>query len=913
MIISKLCVVALVASTALAGCSNPNSVTTQTGASDSTQTEFARAQSETTTDALGTAVEFQPERARVPGNSAPPRAPTRSLVKKLWSEATSWPAGNVPGITDAVVIPSGTTITLDRSVAVKNLTVLGTLEFADQNLNLDADWIVVQGPGATLEIGTETNRFTKKAVITLTAKDTAESVMGMGTRGILAMDGATIRMFGQGPTTPWVKLNGHLATNSSDLSVETAVNWAAGDEIIVTSTDFFPNFAWGQPRPLQTTRSSIAQVVDPRRFTLTTPVGKARWGTLQTFDNGSLTIDERAEVANLTRPIVIQGADDTLWRTQGFGAHVMAMRGSVLKLDSVQMRRVGQAGKVGRYPLHWHLTGYDATGAALPDTAGNFVKNASISQSSNRCVTIHGSNAISIQNNVCYDILGHAIFFEDAVERRNIVEGNLIAGVRNPTVANALLASENPNVNAASSGVWITHPDNIVRNNSVSDLEGHGYWFAFPEKPSGASKLVKTTPNRAYLGAVENNSAHSLRLVGHFLDEPAFNDAGNVGPVSYIPTSPDGDLDSPWGRIKPFEIKGTTVWKQRSLDIGGGNTMWNRAYGLRVTGSKLSSFTGKALAGAVGDCQITGNNLVGSTANIDKSGDILIAAVGAATYHGECSIVGNTFVNLPLVIGSPSGAHSTDDYYLKPVDKTLQANYGNRLINAHPGYRTVPKNLTGPGWALSGALWDPQGLWGNPGSYWVLDIPFLTFGNNCTALEPGNGRTCLMPYYGIANFVADSNYGAHSANTEYLQHMRVRCTRLEPGAGGAFFEVLAIPATFPLPNMRHCALTKGSEVLLEFPDLSQGHASVEFSVTNLTLPDDTSLLAVKFGGSAKPRVTFGQGALSEFASLAALKGQVSAGFWHDPISGLVWIKLTSGQSTVTPSLYNERILKIAVR
>ena len=45
----------------------------------------------------------------------------------------------------------------------------------------------------------------------------------------------------------------------------------------------------------------------------------------------------------------VQGADDALWSGQGFGAQVMVMQAeSVLTLDGVELRRMGQAGRIGR-------------------------------------------------------------------------------------------------------------------------------------------------------------------------------------------------------------------------------------------------------------------------------------------------------------------------------------------------------------------------------------------------------------------------------------------------------------------------------------------------------------------------------------------------------------------------------------
>lgn len=77
---------------------------------------------------------------------------------------------------------------------------------------------------------------------------------------------------------------------------------------------------------------------------------------------------------------------------------------------------MGQRGRSGRYPMHWHM---------VNDVAGQYIRNSSIWRSYNRCVTIHGSHNASVQDNVCYDHAGHGFFLEDGIETGNTISGNL--------------------------------------------------------------------------------------------------------------------------------------------------------------------------------------------------------------------------------------------------------------------------------------------------------------------------------------------------------------------------------------------------------------------------------------------------------------------------------------------------------
>ena len=63
----------------------------------------------------------------------------------------------------------------------------------------------------------------------------------------------------------------------------------------------------------------------------------------------------------------------------------------------VEVRHAGQAFRLGRYPIHFHMDG---------DVTGSYVKGCAIHHSFNRAVTIHGIHNLVVENNVIYDILG---------------------------------------------------------------------------------------------------------------------------------------------------------------------------------------------------------------------------------------------------------------------------------------------------------------------------------------------------------------------------------------------------------------------------------------------------------------------------------------------------------------------------
>src|SRR5208283_1838123 len=173
-----------------------------------------------------------------------------------------------------------------------------------------------------------------------------------------------------------------------------AAGWRVGDEIVLASTDFDPR---------QAERRNIAAIhantSGGNTITLDRKLDYMHFGKI-TFD-----VDERGEVGMLSRNIVIQAspdADQTL-----FGGHIMAMVGSKMFVEGVELNRMGQNMHLARYPIHWHLLG---------DADGQYIKNSAIHDTYSRCVTVHGTNDLRVENNVTYNNIGHCFFLEDGVE-----------------------------------------------------------------------------------------------------------------------------------------------------------------------------------------------------------------------------------------------------------------------------------------------------------------------------------------------------------------------------------------------------------------------------------------------------------------------------------------------------------------
>ncbi len=427
----------------------------------------------------------------------------------LWSDPASWPDNKVPAAGEQVTIASGKDVILDVSPpALGGMTISGKLTFADNaDLELSTEWIMLHGE---LQIGTEAKPHTHKATITLTNNVPDEQMMGMGDRGIM-LSGGTLNLHGD-RSNSWTKLADTAEAGSTSIEVLNASQWKAGDEIVLASTDFDPR---------QAERRTIT-AISGNTLTLDKPLDYMHFGEI-TFG-----VDERGEVGMLTRNIKVQASEDAAQTF--FGGHIMAMVTSKMYVEGVELNRMGQNLELARYPIHWHLVG---------DTGqGQYIRNAAIHDTFNRCVTVHGTNFLRVENNVTYNTVGHCFFMEDGIEHHNefvhnlaiqtkchtskaCVPTNLAAAGERPDYQNRQAVRENgqnatdvllPSDNTVSS-YWITNPDNTYRDNVAAGSDANGFWMALPEHPNGAfqdSDASKATwPRRTPLREFKGNVAHS--------------------------------------------------------------------------------------------------------------------------------------------------------------------------------------------------------------------------------------------------------------------------------------------------------------------------------------------------------------------------------------------------------------------
>ncbi|HET9943302.1 MAG TPA: G8 domain-containing protein, partial [Terriglobia bacterium] len=486
-----------------------------------------------------------------------------------WSDPATWPDRKVPAAGAKVNIGKDKNVLLDVTPpALGGLLIDGKLTFSnDADLELSTEWIMLHGE---LEIGTAARPHTRKATITFTDNVKNEDVMaGMGDRGIM-ISGGTLNLHGN-RTHTWTKLSQTAAAGATSIQVLNAQGWRVGDEIILASTDFDPR---------QAERRTIT-AVNRNKITLDRKLDYMHFGKI-TFD-----VDERGEVGLLTRNIKIQASADA--EQTHFGGHIMAMPSSKMYVSGVELNRMGQHMTLARYPIHWHLVG---------EGKGQYIKNAAIHDTFNRCVTVHGTNFLRVENNVTYNIVGHCFFLEDGIETGNEYVRNLAIQIKcHPTkpcvpvnlAANGEISGTPQAIRQESfsgkdtllpsdntvAAYWITNPDNSFIDNVAAGSDQTGFWFSLPMHPQGqfaGTEISKTiwprrTPVRAFRGNVSHSNFDGFMIDRHINEDNTFGTAS----IPLLPLKDPNDLES---EVLETHFENLTSYKNRNGGLWGRGDMY---------------------------------------------------------------------------------------------------------------------------------------------------------------------------------------------------------------------------------------------------------------------------------------------------------------------------------------------------
>ncbi|XP_021347967.1 fibrocystin-L-like [Mizuhopecten yessoensis] len=469
-------------------------------------------------------------RVEIAGNGQAIQTAANFHYVDVWSSVYTWGGVSLPTDGDLVVIQAGQTIYLDTTTAVMKMLLIqgGELIFDDnQDVELKSEIILVTN-GGLFQVGTEQAPFQNKATITLYGHQRSKELPIYGTKTLAVREG-TLDLHGIPTPITWTKLAETANAGTNVIKLEQAVNWNVGDEIIIATTGNFKS----QYQNEQKTITAIAG--DQKTLTLDSNLAHEHIAVTESFGTSAnaATLDFAAEVGLLTHNVKVQGNSDAQWiekieacpdgfntgefatqtcfqgrfgeemGSDQFGGQIMIhapefdTHRSTGRIQYVELFHMGQAFRLGRYPLHFHLNG---------DMSHCYARGLGIHETFNRAVNIHGTHNLLVEHIVIYNIMGGAFFLEDGIESGNTIQYNLAIFVRE---SSSLL---NDDVTPAS--FWVTNPNNTIQHNHAAGGSHFGFWYRMHDHPEGPSFTNTVCPKLVTLGVFHNNSAHSFGWFG---------------------------------------------------------------------------------------------------------------------------------------------------------------------------------------------------------------------------------------------------------------------------------------------------------------------------------------------------------------------------------------------------------------
>jgi cell migration-inducing and hyaluronan-binding protein len=456
----------------------------------------------------------------------------------------------------------------------------------------------------------------------------------------------------------------------------------------------------------------------------------------------------------------------------------MAMAGSTMKVSGVEFFRMGQHENLARYPIHWHL---------VADAPGQYIQNSAIHDTYSRCVTVHGTNHVRVENNVAYNNVGHCYFLEDGIEHGNQYLKNLgiltkchtnrpcnstnaVVGMYGGTpgqngqgATDQLLPSDN-----TAATFWITNPDNTYIGNVSAGSEATGFWLAFPEHPTGKFEgteiAAKTWPRRMQMREFSGNVAHS-NIEGLMFDRgPNAQGRFNLGGNTHLALTDPSDtnsarLDSVLKDNTFYKSRGAAIWARGEHHIFDGLKIADSAIGYTHAYPGVAQFHGSYTSKVinslfVGESDNKGTPKTDAEKAYGRSmprADADYPVRGYEYYDFLHHVVNTKFVNFQDNATRKSGALS---YLLYTSFPTRLDNSVEKLTfeNAKPVY-FPPQDRR---WSFSGefnsfAGWNGVGihdidgtLSGVPDSYVVIDNGIAAAANDkdCRIEPTWNAAVC---------------------------------------------------------------------------------------------------------------------------------------------------------------------------
>ncbi|CAI5994927.1 unnamed protein product [Closterium sp. NIES-64] len=254
------------------------------------------------------------------------------------------------------------------------------------------------------------------------------------------------------------------------------------------------------------------------------------------------TVDVRAEVALLTRNIVIQGVHEQPPYQYDGGHFMVYMTRTPQTIHGVQFKGLGMQGSLGNDAL-WYSTQKGALLTALSHSAFESTQKGAlltalsyshplayrcivvhatsrVTKADNRCIVVHATSRVTIADNVAYETRGHCFVLEEGSEARNTFIRNLGMSTRavHQLIPPASLAKLDRQTDDKPSTFWLATPFNSFVGNVAAGSEDSGFWMELNKHMRGLSKNLpywkKLSPMTLAFGVFTANVLHSNALFG---------------------------------------------------------------------------------------------------------------------------------------------------------------------------------------------------------------------------------------------------------------------------------------------------------------------------------------------------------------------------------------------------------------
>ncbi|MES2792962.1 MAG: G8 domain-containing protein [Planctomycetota bacterium] len=407
----------------------------------------------------------------------------RSRQSGLWSAKETWDADRIPKTGDRVVISAGHLVNynVDSTEVIRLVQIAGTLEFApDRSTRLEAGLVTIIASEEPSEEGFDCHfaplppaagksrpalligKPGSPIPVAHTATIRLHYVEGMNKESCPALIncGGLLEIHGAPLKNTWVKMQRGSEVGATSVALEEAVeDWREGDQVIFTSTHRQRDRGGRSGSFLDNSETEARRItrVGRKDFTGGYPLSFDKPLAFSHYAEGNF----RAEVANLSRNVIIESANP-----DGVRGHTMIHVNSAGSISYAEFRHLGKRDVLGRYSLHFHL---------CHDTMrGSSVIGASIWDSHNRFLTIHGTDAIVVRDCVGYKSVGHGFFLEDGTEVNNILDHNLsvAVGPGNPLPKQVIPFDLN-----RGAGFWFANCQNSFTRNVAAECAEYGYRF----------------------------------------------------------------------------------------------------------------------------------------------------------------------------------------------------------------------------------------------------------------------------------------------------------------------------------------------------------------------------------------------------------------------------------------------------